>query len=39
MNQLVLNFTYSDIQVRTVTQDGVIWFMLRDVCDVLGIKK
>lgn len=38
MNQLVLNFTYSDIQVRTVTQDGVIWFMLRDVCDVLGIK-
>ena len=38
MNQLVLNFTYSDTQVRTVTQNAVIWFMLRDVCDVLGIK-
>lgn len=38
MNQLALNFTYSDIQIRTQTDGEIIWFVLKDVCDALGIK-
>ena len=37
MNQLALNFTYSDIQIRTQTDGEIIWFVLKDVCDALGI--
>lgn len=36
MNQLALNFTYSDIQIRTQTDGEIIWFVLKDVCDALG---
>lgn len=38
MNQLALNFTYADIQIRTQTDGEIIWFVLKDVCDALGIK-
>lgn len=30
-------FTYTDREVRTLVIDGEPWFVLRDVCDVLGI--
>lgn len=30
-------FTYQQSQVRTVQKDGEPWFVLKDVCDVLGI--
>lgn len=37
MNQLALNFTFADIQIRTIsTAPDVIWFVLKDVCDALG---
>lgn len=36
MNQLALNFTYADIQIRTHTDGEIIWFVLKDVCDALG---
>lgn len=39
MNQLALNFTFENAQIRTITTSlEEIWFMLRDVCDALGIK-
>jgi hypothetical protein len=28
---------YQDAQVRTVQQDGQAWFVLADVCDILGL--
>lgn len=37
MNTLQLAFSYESLQVRTVTEDMGIWFVLRDICDVLGI--
>lgn len=37
MNTLQLAFSYESLRVRTVTDDMGIWFVLRDVCDVLGI--
>lgn len=30
-------FNYNQRQVRTVQIDGVTWFVLKDVCDILGI--
>ena len=30
-------FSYDGKQVRTVQQDGEPWFVLKDVCEVLGI--
>lgn len=30
-------FNYNENQVRTVLQDGEPWFVLKDVCEVLGI--
>lgn len=36
MNELQI-FTYQQSQVRTVQKDGEPWFVLKDVCDVLGI--
>lgn len=32
-------FEYSGNEVRTVIIDGAIWFVAKDVCDVLGISK
>lgn len=37
MNTLQLAFSYESLQVRTMTGDMGIWFVLRDICDVLGI--
>ena len=38
MNELQLVFNYENFPVRTVTSNvNVIWFVLKDVCDVLGI--
>lgn len=37
MNTLQLAFSYESLQVRTLTDDIGIWFVLRDICDVLGI--
>ena len=36
MNDLQI-FTYQQSTVRTVERDGEPWFVLKDVCDVLGI--
>ena len=38
MNDLQI-FTYQQSAVRTVERDGEPWFVLKDVCDVLGISK
>ena len=37
MNTLQLAFSYESLRVRTLTDDIGIWFVLRDICDVLGI--
>jgi len=37
MSQLPQVFTYGETQVRTVVQDGEVWFVAKDVCDVLEI--
>lgn len=36
MNDLQI-FNYNGAQVRTVEKNGEPWFVLKDVCDVLGI--
>lgn len=36
MNKLQI-FNYNDKQVRTVQKDGEPWFVLKDVCEVLGL--
>lgn len=38
MNELQV-FTYGGSKVRTVQQNGEPWFVLKDVCSVLGISK
>jgi prophage antirepressor-like protein len=38
MNGLQI-FSYHDMQVRTVQQDGESWWVLKDVCDVLDLKQ
>lgn len=38
MNEMQ-TFVYSGAEVRTVQKDGVPWFVLKDVCGVLGISK
>lgn len=37
MNETMQTFNYDNNQVRTVLQDGEPWFVLKDVCNVLGI--
>lgn len=37
MNNLQLAFNYETLSVRTVCDASTIWFVLRDVCEVLGI--
>lgn len=36
MNELQI-FTYNDTPLRTVEKDGEVWWVLKDVCNVLGI--
>ena len=36
MNELKI-FNYKNNEVRTTIKDGEIWFVLKDVCDVLGL--
>ncbi len=36
MNELQI-FNYDANEIRTVEKDGELWFVLKDVCDVLGI--
>lgn len=38
MNEMQ-TFVYSGAEVRTVRKDGTPWFVLKDVCGVLGISK
>lgn len=38
MNELQV-FNYHDTPLRTVEKDGELWWVLKDVCDVLGISK
>lgn len=38
MNELQI-FSYHDTPLRTVEKDGELWWVLRDVCNVLGIVK
>lgn len=38
MNDLQI-FTYNDTPLRTVEKDGELWWVLKDVCLVLGINK
>jgi len=38
MNNELKIFDYENHKVRTVTKDGETWWILKDVCDVLGIK-
>ncbi|MEF3312585.1 phage antirepressor [Paenibacillus sp. GYB004] len=37
MNNLPQIFTYRDAQVRTIEIDGQVWFVLKDVCNVLEL--
>lgn len=37
MNTLQLAFDYQTLPVRTITDGVTIWFVLKDVCEVLGI--
>lgn len=37
MNNELKIFEYENNQVRTTIKNGEIWFVLKDVCDVLGI--
>ncbi|OSX53652.1 BRO family protein [Anoxybacillus ayderensis] len=36
MNQLQKVFTYSGSQVRTIIRDDEVWFVAKDVCDILN---
>lgn len=36
MNQLQKVFTYSGNQVRTIIKDDEVWFVAKDVCDILN---
>lgn len=38
MNELQI-FNYHDTPLRTVEKDGELWWVLKDVCDVLGIAR
>ena len=37
MNNEIQVFNYNDREVRTVQKDGEPWFVLKDVCEVLGL--
>lgn len=38
MNNLPQIFNFNGVQVRTVNKNGEPWFVLKDVCDVLGLR-
>lgn len=41
MNELALNFNYNGLKVRTLyvkEVEEIVWFSLKDICDILGIK-
>lgn len=38
MNELQI-FNYNDTSLRTVERDGELWWVLKDVCEVIGIAK
>lgn len=38
MNELTKVFNYSGNEIRTVVKDGEVWFVAKDVCDILEIK-
>lgn len=38
MNELA-KFQFQGNQVRTIDKDGAVWFVAKDVCDVLGLSK
>lgn len=37
-NKNITLFDYKDIKVRTVIIDGDVWFVAKDICDILSIK-
>lgn len=37
MNELQI-FNYNDQEIRTIEKDGTVWWVLADVCRVLGVK-
>lgn len=37
MNNDIQIFNYNNREVRTVQKDGEPWFVLKDVCDILGL--
>nr|DAZ25533.1 MAG TPA: repressor domain protein [Caudoviricetes sp.] len=37
MNETMQTFNYDNNQVRTIMQDGEPWFVLKDVCEILGL--
>jgi len=37
MNNELQIFKYNDVDVRTVMRDGNPWWLLKDVCDILGL--
>lgn len=39
MNSQLQIFNYENNKVRTTVKDGAIWFVLKDVCDVLGLSE
>ncbi len=38
MNELQLAFAFEELPVRTVTIGDTVWFVLKDVCDILEIR-
>ena len=38
MTNAIQIFDYKSNKVRTVEQDGQVWFVAKDVCDILEIK-
>lgn len=38
MTNLQLSFDYQTLPVRTISDSSNIWFVLKDVCEILGIK-
>lgn len=34
----IISFPFSDVQVRTLTIEGEMWFVAKDVCAILGIR-
>ncbi|MBQ7216505.1 MAG: hypothetical protein IJS39_11050 [Synergistaceae bacterium] len=37
MEQALQVFKYKEQQVRTIEVNGEVWFVAKDVCDILGI--